>query len=122
MEPLSTLVLVAAFLAPVPLTKRPDWVVDERVSRHSTGATGTNTNELVSAPMVATESILMPPSPSMVSDRRVLLAQEIQTYKFLKNGWDGEGSVAALPESMAAALRFVDQLPGGLPLPGAMLS
>lgn len=122
MEPLSTLVLVAAFLAPVPLTKRPDWVVDSCVSNQSVGVVGTNTNQLVSAPMVETESILMSPPLSMVLDRRVLLAQEIQTYKFLKNGWDGKGSVSAFPESMAAAMQFVEQLPGGLPLPGAMLS
>lgn len=122
MDPISTLVLVASFLAPVPLTKRPEWAEKVCLSDYSQGASTTNTTVLISASTVSTASILMEPSSSPILDRRVLLAHEIQSYKFLKDGWDGSGGVSAFQKSMDAALYFVEKIPGGLPLPGAMLS
>lgn len=119
MEPLSTLVLVAAFLAPVPLTKRPDWDFGSLDSRVDSGPT---TNELVMAPTVITDDVVMPTSASSVSDRRVYLAQKVREFQALTDGWDGVGSVAALRNSIEASVSFIDCLPGGIPLPNAMVA
>ena len=43
-------------------------------------------------------------------------------YSEFEDGWDGEGSVAATGTCGDAALAFIDSLPGGLPLPGIMMS
>ena len=117
MEPLTTLALVAAFIAPVPLTRRPDWIVDRQV-RHFINST----TELVSATSAPTESILMAIPQDTLMDGRMRLTQEIKAYQTLVEGWDGEGSVQAASESVAFAMYFIGQLPGGLPLPHTMLS
>lgn len=122
MEPLSTLALVAAFLAPVPLTRRPDWVVGSRASKVPELIVESDARELSAPSTVATDSILMPSLPRIFSDHRELLAREVKTYAFLEDGWDGEGSARPTEYSTLEALRFIDRLPGGLPPPHAMVS
>lgn len=122
MEPLTTMALVAAFLAPVPLTRRPDWSLGSHVIKHPISTVGLNTNDLLIAPQVPTEFILMSASQNLSLDRRDLLTKEINAYESLKDGWDGGGSSHASSASVSAALQFVSRLPGGLPLPGAMMS
>lgn len=121
MEPLSTLVLVAAFFAPIPLTKRPDWDV-EVLKKSEVMQFLPTTNELVFAPVVKTEDIVMPTSIGIVLDRRDLLVSKVNSFKKLEAGWDGSGSVPPADRSYEAALKFIDLLPGGIPVPSPMLS
>jgi len=122
MEPLTTLALVAAFLAPVPLTRRPDWASEARAAGERPITESTDTNKIVSATPVITDSILMPNSSPVYLDRRELLAQELRAYEMLQAGWDGEASIKPSAESIAAALTFLERFPGGLPLPSPMMS
>ncbi len=122
MEPISTLALVAAFLAPIPLTKRPDWSESLGRTEHFSIADRAPTNELIAPPDVATESIVLSPLANTVLDKRILIKREIEGYRFLENGWDGESSQSANSQSIQNACEFIDCLPSGLPLPGAMLS
>jgi hypothetical protein len=122
MDPVSTLILVASFLAPILPTKRPEWLEKSLAADYSQEVNTTSTTKLVSASPVLTASILLTQLPTAIFDRCTLLAQEIQTYKFLNDGWDGVGSVSACQKSIDAALYFVGKIPSGLPLPSAMLS
>ena len=122
MEPLSTLVLVAAFLAPVPLTKRPDWNFAGTRFSDSSGDGVATTNDLVLAPTVITEDVVMPPSAGAVSDRRVYLLQKVREFQGFSDGWDGVGSVAPMTNSAEASIKFIYCLPGGIPLPKAMVA
>jgi hypothetical protein len=118
MEPLSTLALVAAFLVPVPLTKRPDWNEQPK----AINVFSDPTDVLVSpSAETLTASLLVPIQPA-VWDRSDFLVGEVQTYRDLKDGWDGKGSKAVTQKSFDAALQFIRCLPGGLPLPKAMVS
>ena len=121
MEPLSTLALVAAFLAPVPLTRRPDFSAGySGESRHV--FIGEATETVVSVEAGATESLVLVPGAQKVVDRVDQLRRELQLYQGLSDGWDGEGSLQPHHTSIDAAQRFVGMLPSGLPLPRPMLS
>lgn len=50
------------------------------------------------------------------------LRAKANEFALLEDGWDGDTSVAPSQASVAAALGFIDRLPGGLPLPGIMVS
>jgi hypothetical protein len=118
MEPLSTLALVAAFLAPAPLTRRPDWSEQPSAIHFHSDPTDVL---VVPAAGVETEAVVNH-APSVAFDKSDYLLREVDTYKALKAGWDGEGSKAVSELSMQTAVNFVKLLPGGLPLPGAMVS
>jgi hypothetical protein len=118
MEPISTLALVAAFLAPAPLTKRPDWNEVPSVIHLRSDPT----DVLVISPVVAETEAVVKHVQTAALDKSDFLLREVATYGALKDGWDGEGSKAVSAQSMQAAVNFVKTLPGGLPLPGAMVS
>jgi hypothetical protein len=55
-------------------------------------------------------------------DRAERLREKAREYAEFQDGWDGDGSLRPFARSSEAALKFIDQLPGGLPLPGIMVS
>lgn len=120
MEPLTTLALVAAFIAPVPATRRPEWTSATR-ALESTGP-ALDTDRPLLAMAASTEWILLPPASTIRPDRKVALSAEIDSYQRLRDGWNEEGSVAPTELSGAAAIRFIDSFPAGLPLPRPMVS
>lgn len=123
MEPLSTLALVAAFLAPVPITRRPDWSIKSPVM--SDLVSKATYNETWSSALVKTsetEDLLVDMSEYTYVDRRDLLTKELDEFCTLRDGWDHEDSLAAASASIAAARKFLEIFPGGLPLPRPMLS
>lgn len=50
------------------------------------------------------------------------LRAELLSYQDLPVGWDGEGSIPAKPEHIAAASSLLEAIPAGIPLPKPMLS
>ena len=69
----------------------------------------------------STEIKVAQPDTPLVDPIEVL-KQTARTYATFVDGWDGEGSFAASAASVESSLAFIDQLPGGLPLPGIMLA
>ena len=59
---------------------------------------------------------------SATVDPTDLLRDEVLKFASLTAGWDGSGSMAASEQSRNAALAFLDCIPKGLPIPGAMMS
>ena len=59
---------------------------------------------------------------SLAVDPIDALRDEVLKFASLASGWDGPGSMAAPEQSRNAALAFIDRIPKGLPLPGAMMS
>lgn len=57
-----------------------------------------------------------------VSDLTEYLLRKVATYSSFEDEWDGPSSVAPTAASSDAAVRFVHLLPGGLPVPGIMVS
>jgi hypothetical protein len=51
-----------------------------------------------------------------------LLRAEIESYKELTEGWDGEGSVTPSNAAIDGARKLIDRLPAGITLPKAMIS
>ena len=121
MEPLSTLALVAAFLAPIPLTKRPDWTSECNLLVASL-TSPLETTSIVSKVAVETDLIVKPTTAAIYFDKRELLIAEVEAYKELRAGWDGEGSCSTTHASVDTAKAFIGSYPGGLPLPTPMLS
>lgn len=125
MEPLTTLMLVCAILAPTPLTNRPEWATSDHSKIKSVLTSPdvhTTFYEPTTAFLSATDSILMRAPSNIFVDRRDLLASEVKVYKSLTMGWDGSESVPPSVSSIDSALTFITKLPGGLPLPRPMIS
>jgi hypothetical protein len=119
-EPI-TLVLVASVLAlPVP-TARPILRIKD-TANFSAGYFAPQTNLMVVAKTESTMFSLPTYSENQVLDRTVLIREEILSYAQLNDGWDGEGSKAATPDSKNAAEQFLDLVPSGLELPRTMIS
>lgn len=121
MDPLSTFALVAAFLAPVPLTRRPDWNANKNVIQDHALNQGSSTT-YISFENASETSILLPSVKSNYLDLGQALKQQIQIYAQQTDEWDGPGSVAPSPASSSAAMSFIDLVPGGLPLPTPMMT
>ncbi len=124
MEPVSTLIVVAAFLIPAAPTRRLIWEesaeatpkvlhVEEKYTFKplSPGVSNPSTNHLLY------ESSLVP----TISGREQL-RRETKTYSSLKPEWDGPDSALPSVLSMDTALRLIDGVPSRLPLPRPMLS
>lgn len=125
MEPVSTLILVAAaFLGPAASTRRLIW--DEGVAiepkvlfvdkKYTSGLL------LPGAIVPATTHILYEPDVAPTLSAREQLKRETKAYSALKPGWDGPDSLSPSVIAMDAALRLIDVLPAQLPLPRPMLS
>lgn len=119
-DPISTLALVAAFLAPVPLTKKPEWSARAQNPVDSTSPVDKTWSTGFSGLRGETEEVVS--ANYQLLDRSEILALEVKSYARLPEGWDGPGSVQANSTSLTAALAFVEILPGGLPLPRPMVS
>lgn len=63
-----------------------------------------------------------PALPDAGPGRRDELIRQVAGYLALADDWDGYGGVAAGPEAVGDAVRFVSQLPESLPLPKPMVS
>lgn len=119
-EPISTLALVAAFLAPIPLTRRPEWSARPQNPVDTVAPVDKTWSPAFSELTTETEEVVS--ANYRILDRSEILAMEVNSYAALPEGWDGPGSVRANAHSLAAALEFIALLPGGLPLPRPMLS
>jgi hypothetical protein len=121
MEPLSTLALVAAFMVPAPLTRRPEWVF-LRSSIDAPAARPSETDQPLFATSSPTEQLLDPVGSNVRPDLKMVLQSELELYLALPEGWDGDGSRKAAPRSYEAANAFIESFPAGLPLPRPMFS
>lgn len=128
MEPVSTLVLTAAFLVAAPATKRPDWEVKsktpfERVVDGSStvlllGESASNITYPVTSVLIETKSsvALQGLTP------RELLKREVAAYSEISPIANPSDIPPPSSEVINEALRFIDLIPSRLPLPRPMLS
>lgn len=61
-------------------------------------------------------------SAFMIIDKADWLQAEIESYRHLTAGWDGEDSIGPSNEDIEAAKKLIDHLPAGLELPKPMLT
>lgn len=118
MEPLSTLALVAAFLAPIPVTKKLEW---ERPLSYTTQGQLTTPTAAVGSfePVTAAPAF---DATGGTYNKLEAIAGEVRLYSELPAEWDGDGSRTPSASSVNAATEFLMKSPGGLPLPKPMLS
>lgn len=57
-----------------------------------------------------------------VMDKASWLQAEIESYRHLPTGWDGEGSVGPSSDALEGARKLIDHLPAGLELPKPMIT
>lgn len=57
-----------------------------------------------------------------VMSRAGSLQAEVESYRALPGGWDGEGSSGPSDEAIDGAKKLIEQLPAGVILPKAMIS
>jgi hypothetical protein len=121
MEPISTLVLAAAFLVTAPATRLNIWEVPSRGSEKS--RVSRTKYILPTAEVVTTDEyaqVLNIDSP--VTSPREMLKIEVSAYSSLLDGWNGPHTIAPGHVVTDAALQFIDAIPSRLPLPRPMLS
>lgn len=61
-------------------------------------------------------------SAFMSMDKASWLQAEIESYRHLPAGWDGEGSVGPSSDALEGARKLIDNLPAGLELPKPMIT
>lgn len=124
MEPVSTLIVAAAFLIPSVSTKRVIWEDSEENSPKVVHVENKYTGKLMlpSSVLSSTSKVLYPLDKIKVLSGREQLKRETRAYFSLKPGWDGPDSVLPSSCSMETALRLIDCFPAQLPLPRPMLS
>lgn len=118
MEPISTIVLVAAFLMPVHVTKEPKWKADALVERSLVHPTAIP-NYISSQKTEVDTEIELIAADLIPVDLKSHLYNEIESFLVPYVNIDGESSVTR-SEDVVRALAFVEALPGGLPLPKTM--
>lgn len=121
MEPISTLVLAAAFLVTAPATRLNIWEAPARGSEKS--RISRTKYILPTVESVQTDEyaqVLNIDSPVICP--REMLKVEVNAYSSLRDGWNGLHTIAPSREVTDAALRFIDAIPARLPLPRPMLS
>lgn len=126
MEPVSTFILAATFLAVTPITRRPEWDISKHLPEAELSVGSTTTFLL---PMNAggifhpvTELRTDPSTPFQLLSLRELLKREVLAYSECNEGWNGPGTCAPTRNAIDSANRFVDAIPARLPLPRPMLS
>lgn len=124
MEPISTLVLAAAFLAPAALTRRLIWETTPRLSSEANHADEKLTliALLPGVTKSATSDLIHQIDASPALSTREQLKRETKSYSSLVAGWAGINSVVPSPSAMHIALGLIDSFPARLPLPRPMLS
>lgn len=124
MEPVSTLIVAAAFLIPSVSTKRIVWEDNEGNSPKVVHVENKYTNKLILplSALPSTSNVLYPLDAIQALSGREQLKRETMAYFSLKPGWDGPDSVIPSLCSMETALQLIDYFPAQLPLPRPMLS
>lgn len=123
MEPISTLILTAAFLAPVTATRRLTWETSTENDSKIIYVTADTITILLPGDIVSpTTDKLIEIETSPVLSARELLKRETESYAHLTLGWNGPGSVAPTRKAMDMAQLFIDSIPARLPLPRPMVS
>lgn len=125
MEPLSTFVLTAAFIAAVPATRRPTWEVESASTVQKEFVIESSKLSLLPTP----KSIATPETQEYLNLSAVqylspceLLKREVLTYAEYEDGWNGEYSFGPAAEAIKSATDFIEAVPSRLPLPRPMLS
>lgn len=121
MEPITTLLLYGALLAPAISTSAPKWSAD-------TGVTARR--------VVAEQTVYLPPhlvpletggvvytfSPNHFPSQINRIISTLESYRTLGNGWGGEESLMPSGASIDAAIQFIRSMPAGIELPSPMIS
>jgi hypothetical protein len=128
MEPISTLVLTAAFLVAAPATRRPQWEIESLRPKVAL-ASATKTSYLfadssTNATIPSTcELFKVEPQFKLPSiSPRELLKREILTYSDFGSNWDGVDSAEPSQIAIQEMLAFIDAIPSRLSLPRPMIS
>lgn len=124
MEPVSTLVLVAAFLAPATLTRRLIWEANSNISNAAKFIDEKHTAIalLPGVPTPVTRLVVHKVEQALTLSNREQLKREMKSYSLLSSGWGDANSAIPTSHSMEITLLLIDKLPARLPLPRPMLS
>lgn len=128
MEPISTLVLTAAFLAAAPATRKPSWELELFHSQAGVLVEGKSTTILLGdipgalQPQTEIRIDTRANAQSGILSPRELLKREVSAYSDLSDGWNGDGSVPPSGLQLQIGLQFAEGIPAHLPLPRPMLS
>lgn len=124
MEPVSTLLLAAAFLAPAALTRRLTWEVTSKLGYEASHSYERHTfiSLLPGVSVPVTSAVVHKVDQVPTISNREQLKREVKAYSSLNPGWCGINSAVPSPSAMDIALTLIDALPAQLPLPRPMLS
>lgn len=117
MEPFSTVILLAS-LAGMPVTMGRNWSLEKKERQSIYSPTH---HLIIGSEKTSTEpTFTVEPSNAQTFEKAV--TAELDGYGSLKDGWDGEGSLAPSRSDIERAIAFVDSLPSAIPLPKPMVS
>jgi hypothetical protein len=117
MEPFSTVILLAS-LAGMPATMGRSWAIEKK----ERSPTDSSTHHLIiGSDKTSTERTFTVGNRGVQIFEKAVNAQ-LDGYGSLRNGWDGEGSLAPSGKDISRAIAFVDSLPSAIPLPKPMVS
>lgn len=117
MEPFSTVILLAS-LAGMPATMVRNWGLEKK----DRPSPITTTHHIYVGGEKASTEITFVVDPGLTQTFDKAVNAELDGYASLKDGWDGEGSIAPSHHDIARAIAFVDSLPSAIPLPKPMVS
>lgn len=123
MEPVSTLIITFAFLAPIANNRKSTW--DNRLERfHEIPFIDkTNTHVLGNNSLPSTEKFITTPlQAGPLLSSKTLLQEELESYSELRAAWNGPDSLAPTRGAITSAQTFADIVPSRLPLPRPMIS
>jgi hypothetical protein len=121
MEPITTLLLYGALLAPAISTSAPRWSADTGVTARRVVAERTT---YLSPLWVSLEtgSAVYTFSPNQFPSQINRIISTLESYRTLGYGWGGEESLVPNGASIDAAIQFVRSMPAGIELPSPMIS
>src|SRR5690349_9006389 len=119
MEPVTAALLAASLVVAPPSTSRIPWETAKKQSRAISSADPFE--PLLRLDPAASEKTIIE-TPLVVAGPRHSIAVELRSYEKLQTGWDCPESKEINKSSISSALTFLDQIPGGFPLPRPMAS
>lgn len=121
MEPITTLLLYGALLAPAISTSAPKWSADAGVTARRVVA---ERNTYFSPQLVSIETggAVYKFSPNHFPSQIIRIISTLESYRTLGDGWGGEESLIPNGASIDAAIQFVRSMPAGVELPSPMIS
>ena len=127
MEPISTAILVAAFMMPLVPTRLSTWAPTRSIQSTFDQSEETVSTALLVSPVANSSTSERFASPgwtgnSQSSDKLQWLAEELELYGDLKDGWNGPDSFGPKSEDIATAHALLSRIPAGFPLPKAMVA